>query len=303
MFPSLRALLLPRLSLLILLGGTQCVLLPSAAHSGLECQALCSVRCLKPLAVYDRWDDETPVPGYPSWQGNGRFDQEAFSDANANGVHDPGESFVDANSNGVFDSEFYDPHSTGYMAATDVGRVLHSVEIAMNGDTVATFWPLNFPPGPPSPPGADSYRWDLENCNPTLFAISDAIDLENGMATGPTLAALLNAITLDPGAVWNEGCDCVENSVFEEGPRVLVLPLADPRVMVTAGYRKVHVVKVGAFFVESVQGTGFSLRFCKSTHSEGEACVGELDAGFVRFCDGASDVVDSTWGRLKASRR
>ena len=281
-----------RLALFSLLACTDAAAFATRAVSDVECLSLCSVRCLKPLSLCDRWDDTTPITGYPAWEGNGAFDQESYSDVDGNGLRDPGEPFQDVNLNGTFDQEFYDPSSTGYLAATDVGRI------------VVPAFPLSFEADPPGLSSLEAYEWNLANCNSTLFSVGHVIQIESGVVAGPTYRVLRETIALDPGAVWNESCNCVENSAFEEGPRVLILPLADPRVALAPGALSIRVAKLGAFFLEDMSGTGeISLRFYKSVKSDGEVCFGEFDAGFVQDCNEVSQVRESTWGRVKASYR
>src|SRR5258705_13464392 len=73
---------------------------PAPPRLGEGCLPVCQTNCLKPFAIADRWDDRSTIAGHEDWRGNGRWDQEAFSDLNGNGLWDPGEQFEDANANG-----------------------------------------------------------------------------------------------------------------------------------------------------------------------------------------------------------
>ena len=284
------------LALLCLIGSVEASIHVRQASAATDCQPLCSVRCVKPLAICDRWDDVTPILGYPTWRENGAYDQESYADLNGNLIRDPAEPFVDGNANGVFDQEFYDPYSTGYLAMSDVGLTVHSQETSLV--------PLSYPSDLAGLSSIDAYRWNLENCNSTLFSIGDAIQLQTALVLGPTATILRQLISLDPAAVWNESCGCIENSAYIDGPRLLVLPLADPRIPLVPGSAVIHVVKFGAFFLETLGGDGtVTLRFCLSDQSDGEPCSGGMDAGFVRYCDDVSQVSDLTWGKLKAVYR
>src|SRR5690242_4997146 len=94
--------------------------LPAAADP--SCFGLCSIDCVKPISIPDRWDDFSVV-GSTGWSGNGVWDQEKFTDTNGNGIYDPGEPFIDGSSawtklgagpkDGKYNEETYDPLTTG----------------------------------------------------------------------------------------------------------------------------------------------------------------------------------------------
>src|SRR5262245_24172227 len=128
-------------------------LVPAPAFADPSCFGLCSIDCVKPLTIPDRWDDVTITPGTAGWAGNNRWDTENFSDANGNGIWDPGEPFVDGSSrysgshgalDGSYNAEFYDPLLTGYVAEGDAGR-----QIALHGAlpslSTLSYYPLILP--------------------------------------------------------------------------------------------------------------------------------------------------------------
>src|SRR4051812_2321426 len=70
---------------------------PAPALADPSCFGLCSVDCVKPISIPDRWDDNS-VPGATGWANNGVWDSEKFTDANGNEIYDLGEPFVDGSS-------------------------------------------------------------------------------------------------------------------------------------------------------------------------------------------------------------
>lgn len=264
-----------------------------------RCYSVCSVPCLKPWSIPDRWDDLTLMAGHPTWRGNGLWDREDYVDANQNRHYDLGESFTDSNGNGVYDQEYFDPIVTGYNADPttpanilngnlgDVGLVL--VLKANKGSRPAPgqYFPIDFPPVNKGDPisGASQYRANIAGCN-TVNGVGvdpgDELVLEPGNMIGPTNQGMRDLIALDPEAHWDPTTRSVVGSSFTISPRVVFLPVHDPRVPIVSGRRSVIVSKVVAFFIEEMVGNGeVRGRFLK-TPGPGEPCEGtQYSAGFV----------------------
>ncbi len=160
----------------------------------------------------------TPIAGYtgggkksPNWQNNGRWDTEAFTDANGNGMYDPGESFTDGNLNGSYDAEAYNSLLTGYIALPYPGNLL-----APNGDqgraitlqpsksasaAPGGYFALDFSPGG----GGPSYAENWAACNPANIGPGDAIALESAAMVGPTNQAMRAADRARSGRALGPG--------------------------------------------------------------------------------------------------
>jgi Flp pilus assembly protein TadG len=211
---------------------------------------VCGSKCIKPWVIPDNWND-----------------------ANANGTCDPGE---------------YDPNVTGYQAPRDVGMQV----VLKNGDphnviAPGIYFPVCFPPldndeGIKPETGGDVYREWIAQCEPYMVDIGDRLLLEPGNLVGPTKQGMADLIALDPGARWDSGSQTIVNSAFAESPRIGLVPFFDPTTPPTSGRNWVSVVKLGAFFIEGVQGNGdVTGRFIQIT-TGGVPCGNGLGNGLVK---------------------
>src|SRR5262249_22747256 len=142
----------------------------AAARSG----EVCSIQCLKPWSIPDRWDD-SGRPGWPQWANNRQWDSEKFVDLNGDRLWEPGELFLDGvdaygkKPGGLdlkYTSELYDPQLTGYTASKDLGIELTLKAGNSNGSSVSgQYYPIDLPTNENSETGADRYRWNIANCN------------------------------------------------------------------------------------------------------------------------------------------
>jgi hypothetical protein len=285
-------------------------LLPAPALADPSCFGLCSIDCVKPIAIPDRWNDNS-VPGSVGWASNGTWDSEKFTDTNGNGLYDPGEPFQDGSSqystgaagprNGRYDSEFYDPQNTGFVASGDLGLEIILGFGVPGTPTVSTrYLPVDMPiPGNGST-GADRYRWNWPNCNTTLVSIGDRLTLEAGDMKGPTAASIRDLINQDPGAYWDDGCQCVNSSMGNESPRLIIVPAYDPRIPITAGGQSIQVTKLLGVFLESCDvNANVKGRLVQIHRTGANACPNGGD--FIVDC--AVPTKPVTWGAVKASYR
>jgi Flp pilus assembly protein TadG len=222
------------------------------ASATAEAFDVCGTRCLKPWAVPDRWQD-----------GNG------------NGVYDAG--------------EVYDPTATGYNAPVDVGATI-TLKVGNPHQAIAPgqFFPVNYPPlnstsGEAPRTGGDWYREFIAGCEPFQIGPGDQLQLEPGNMVGPTNQGVGDLILQDPNAHYDAATGEVKGSDFGLSPRVSLVPFFDPTMPPTSGRNYVTVVKLGAFFIESV-GPGGAVygRFIELT-STGEPCPGRgLGNSFIK---------------------
>src|SRR5262249_54185868 len=195
------------------------------AQATAEVYNACESRCIKPWAIPDRWGD-----------------------TNGNGQLDPGEG--------------YDPITTGYQAPGDVGvQAVLKVGNPQSAIAPGKFFPIDLPPlncgcGQDPVTGASQYRWNISNCNQYTVGPGDQLRTESGNMVGPTKAGVQDLIDADPGAYWDPSQNVIMGSAFGQSPRVILVPFFDPTSPPTSGKAYVTVTKIGAFFIEGVQGNG-----------------------------------------------
>jgi len=244
------------------------------AVAAAACGATCGVQCVKPWSIPDRWDDSTPIPGYTAsnktkggnWQNNNKYDQEDFTDANGNNMWDPGEAFVDGNANGQYDQEQYNSLLTGYIPDPYPGNSLSpngdlGLELtlkAANGSQPepGQYWAVDLPPLNRATPitGGDQYRENIANCNTSEVWPGDWLQTESGNMVGQTNQGMRDLIAQDPDAYWDDITQSVQGSKFAISPRIVLIPLHDPRIWIKSGNSTLQVVKVAAFFMEQMDG-------------------------------------------------
>ena len=209
------------------------------------CFDVCTTQCLKPWSVPDRWDD-----------------------ANANQLFDPGET--------------YDPDVTGYRAPGDIGlSIVLKVGNPQQSIAPGVFYPVRYPPigypGENPLSGADWYRTWISECEPYLVGPGDELRTETGNMVGPTRQGVDDLIAKDPGARWSAADNTVVNSAYGLSPRIILVPFFDPTRPPTSGNSSVHVMRVGAFFIERQTNQGDVVgRFMQITTS-GVPCPGGGD--------------------------
>jgi len=275
------------------LGFALLPLSPAAAQGPLVpdgCYEVCATTCLKPFSIPDRWDD-TGRPGWPRWSGNLHWDSEKFTDQNGNGLYDEGEPFQDGvdgsqgggPQDGLYTSESYHPLLTGYIAHKDLGELMRfKVANPHEASAPGQLYPIDLCFEGQCTGGA-VYRWNIANCNPTLYGPGDWIDTENGNMIGPTGQGLEDLIAQDPGARWEDDCQCIKGSAFGAGksPRIGYIPLHDPRIPLDSGKMQIQIVKIIAVFFEQVQGRDVMARFIR-VQAPGEQCApGQGGANYV----------------------
>lgn len=210
---------------------------------------VCSAACIKPWAIPDRWND--------------------------------------ANGNGLLDAGEYDPVTTGYNAPGDVG-VSVVLKVGTPGAALAPgqFFPVDLPPidctcGVDPQPGGDAYRENIAGCNPYPVHVGDRLATENGNMVGPTRQGMQALIDADPGAYWSVTDNAVRGSRFGLSPRVALVPFFDPTNPPASGKQEVQVVKLAAFFLESVgPGSQVNGRFIAAS-VPGGPCAGGNGSSFL----------------------
>jgi len=131
-------------------------------------------------------------------------------------------------------------------------------------------------------PGADQYRWNIANCNRYTVEPGDRLQLQPGNMVGPTRQGMQELIDADPDAYWDGSEMTVKGSVWGLSPRIALVPFFDPNLPPDSGRDWVRVVKLGAFFLETVgPGSQVTGRFIKVTFP-GEPCAGNSDTSLIK---------------------
>jgi hypothetical protein len=90
-------------------------------------------------------------------------------------------------------------------------------------------------------------------------------------------------IAKDPNASWDDATQSVVDSDFAVSPRIVLIPIHDPRIPVKSGRNVVQVTKVAAFFMEKMVGASeVKGRFLK-VRAPGAPCVDGQNSGFFTY--------------------
>ena len=174
-----------------------------------------AMTCVKPFTIPDRWRESQTPPWDPSDDFN-RYTNKGVLLSGAD-VYVPQ---YDA-SGGV------NAGYTGYNIEANRG-----MQLVLRASTGTNIKPsFYFSLAMTSDTGADDYRWNIANCNTSIYHWGDPLVQEPGNQAGPTVQGVTELIAKDPGAYWEESpCNCVKNSIFPErkSPRIFPIPLYDP---------------------------------------------------------------------------
>jgi hypothetical protein len=285
------------------------------------CTEVCGVSCVKPVAIPDRWDDITPIPGYagggtniPDWRNNGLWNGEAFTDLNGNGLYDAGEPFVDGNHNGKYDAEAFDPLTTGYVADGASGNPLSPSGDAAREITIApgdlmpaapgvAYAYIDLPPANKGTPitGSNAFLANMAGCNPAVVEPRDRIQLEPGSQLGPANQGMRDLVAQDPNAYWDPITQSVQGSAFAVSPRVLIVAAFDPRGPISSGRQFLQVTKLIPAFMEQMVGNASVLVRLLRISTSGSVCTGGSAGDFLFEC--AAPATRASWGQIKATYR
>jgi hypothetical protein len=190
-----------------------------------EASSANAMTCVKPFTIPDKWVDSCSVAGeicpFDPSDSFERYDKKGNIITKPD-VYQP--AFLPVGCTGRSCSP--NPDYSGYNSAANLGMrlVLRAstgtniqpsfyFSLAMTGDT-----------------GGDDYRWNIANCNHTIYHWGDPLVQEPGDKAGPTVQGILDLIARDPGAQWDDTNNKVINSAFgdRQSPRIFPIPLFDP---------------------------------------------------------------------------
>jgi hypothetical protein len=177
-----------------------------------------AMTCVKPFTIPDRWiENQTPAfdPGdtFARYYENGNKKGQIIANPDVYIPAYDGSGKVNAN-------------YTGYN--TEANRGMRMVLRAGQGNNIqpSMYYSLAMT----NDTGGDDYRWNIANCNQSIYRWGDALVQEPGDKEGPTIQGIQELIDRDPGAYWDDSCNCVKGSAFgdRQSPRVFPIPLFDP---------------------------------------------------------------------------
>ena len=145
--------------------------------------------------------------------------------------------------------------------------LLKAGELGAPGTNPGFFYPVDFPPLNRGTPvtGAQEYLTNLINGSADPIYIGDVLQVEPGNMVGPTNQGVDELIAMDPNATW--GASGIENSAYANfsSPRIIKIPFYDPDYTPDSGRNTVEIVRLGAFFLEGMQGRNVYGRFIEIT--------------------------------------
>jgi hypothetical protein len=177
-----------------------------------------AMTCVKPFTIPDRWIEKNPVTKpWESTDGFLRYGKKGVLLSPAD-VYEPA----------YFDEEGTQPNPnySGYNMEQNRGMKL-VLRAGQGNEINPSFY---FSLAMTDDTGGQDYRWNIENCNHSIYHWGDGLIQEPGDKQGPTIQGIEALIARDPGAVWNTSTNQIDNSAFgsSQSPRVFPIPLFDP---------------------------------------------------------------------------
>jgi Flp pilus assembly protein TadG len=200
-----------------------------------------AMTCVKPFTIPDKWTEVQTAP----WDGDDTYD--AFNNKGVP-LANP-DVYIRADQ----------PGYTGYNQESNRGQRL-TIRAATGNNINSSFY-FSLSLGKPVITGGDPYRWNIGNCNKTIYYWGDPLTQEPGAMEGPTSQGAEDLINRDPGAYWDTATNRVKGSTYNgQSPRVFPIPLYDPIVYDSGkrNGRNADLVTANwiGFFIESAQGNG-----------------------------------------------
>jgi len=185
-----------------------------------EAAAANAMTCVKPFTIPDKWIEHQTAP----WDTSDTFDR----------YKKQGGSMLVIPNADVYEPQYLDiptnkvpnPNYSGYN--TEANRGMQLVLRASTGTNIQPSFYFSL--AMTSDTGADDYRWNIANCNHSIYHWGDMLTQEPGDKQGPTIDGITDLIARDPGAVWDDSTNTVKNSSFgdRQSPRIFPIPLFDP---------------------------------------------------------------------------
>ena len=177
-----------------------------------------AMTCVKPFTIPDRWR-EMQTPAFDPGDTFTRY----YENGNKKGqvIANPDVYIPAYDGSGRVNADY-----TGYN--TEANRGMRMVLRAGQGNNLqpSMYYSLAMT----NDTGGDDYRWNIANCNQSIYRWGDPLVQEPGDKEGPTIQGIQELIARDPGAYWDDACNCVKGSAFgdRQSPRIFPIPLFDP---------------------------------------------------------------------------
>jgi Flp pilus assembly protein TadG len=221
-----------------------------AATATAEAAAANAMTCVKPFTIPDKWSEKNPIT--KPWDSSDTFQRYYQTGSKKGTLMSPADVYVPQYTDGVPNAGY-----TGYN--TEANRGVQLVLRASTGTNInpSFYYSLAMT----GDTGGDDYRWNIGNCNHTIYHWGDPLVQEPGDKAGPTIQGMNDLIARDPDAYWDTSCNCVKNSAFPErkSPRIFPIPLYDPdyRDAGQANGRVASLITANwiGYFVERIQGS------------------------------------------------
>ena len=208
-----------------------------------------AMTCVKPFTIPDKWIEKNPTTKV--WDTSDSFDR--WTKKNGNVVlTSPADVYEPAYINNQPPAR--NSAYSGYNMESNRGMKL-VLRAATGNNIQPSFY---FSLAMTSDTGGDDYRWNIANCNHSIYHWSDPLIQEPGAKEGPTVQGILELIARDPGAYWEDSTNTVKNSAFgdRQSPRIFPIPLYDPDYYdngkATGRVASLRVANWIGFFVEYI---------------------------------------------------
>jgi Flp pilus assembly protein TadG len=175
-----------------------------------------AMTCVKPFTIPDKWVEANPVTkAWSSTDGFSRYDKKG-------NVLTPADAYPPAY---TADGKA-NPAYVGYNTTSNLGTKL-VLRSGQGSEIQPSFY---FSLAMTDDTGGQDYRWNIANCNHSIYHWGDPLVQEPGDKEGPTIQGIQDLIARDPGAFWDDSTNTVTNSAFAErqSPRIFPIPLYDP---------------------------------------------------------------------------
>ena len=211
-----------------------------AATATAEVSPSNAMACVKPFTLPDKWIERQT----PGWDPDDTFNLYQMNGNSRGAPLSNPDIYIPADQ----------PGYTGYNSERDKGTRLMIRAGTGNNITPSLYFSITID----GRTGADDYRWNIANCNTTMFHWGDLMVQEPGNMNGPTVQGAWDLWNQDPTARWDENLKKVVGSRFARSPRVFPIPLYDP-VYYETGKKEGRVadLKVAnwiGFFLDEIQG-------------------------------------------------
>jgi Flp pilus assembly protein TadG len=175
-----------------------------------------AMTCVKPFTIPDRWRE---VGKDAPWDSDDVYD--AFDNKGNPLPASEADVYIPA----LRADGSPNPNYTGWNNTANKGERMVLRAGTGNNINVSFYFSLSMT----DDMGGSDYRWNISNCNHSIYHWGDPLIQEPGAMEGPTIQGVDELLARDPGAYWDTGNDTVAGSAFgSHSPRIFPIPLYDP---------------------------------------------------------------------------